>query len=96
MRSMGAAAVFDIAAAVPPIMKSTKKAVASVGFVLVILTEVLLKTNSTSLIPRRALIDQGGMKDTESTARAPRRQCSYQHRIPHSPELVIYSYIQRY
>lgn len=42
MRSMGAAAVFDIEAAVPPIMKSTKKAVASVGLVLVILTEVLL------------------------------------------------------
>lgn len=59
MRSMGAAAVFDIAAAVPPIMKSTKKVVASVGFVLVILMEVLLlnnETGNTSLASWRVLI----------------------------------------
>lgn len=63
MRSMGAAAVFDIAAAVPPIMKSIKKAVASVGFVLVILTEVLLKTNKTGIYRSGS----GWNEDTEST-----------------------------
>jgi hypothetical protein len=42
-------------------MKSMKNPVASVGFVLVILTEVLLQTNNignTSLTPGRAFIGQ--------------------------------------
>jgi hypothetical protein len=64
-----------------------------VGFVLVILTEVLLQTNNignTSLTPGRAFIGQVEWKIWRAPRMCSKRHCSYQRHIPHSPELAVY------